>query len=141
MKIRDLMTSNPACCTPDTPLQQVADLMVKHDCGAIPVVDADDDTRAVGIVTDRDIVTRLVAKDQCPLEHTAADAMTSDVHTIDADAGLDALQELMETKQVRRVLVTQHGGHLLGIVAQADLARAGRDRETGDTVQHISQPA
>ncbi|HEU4752254.1 MAG TPA: CBS domain-containing protein, partial [Armatimonadota bacterium] len=58
MQVRDAMTENPACCTPDTPLQEAAALMVQYDCGAIPVVESQQSKKLVGMVTDRDITCR-----------------------------------------------------------------------------------
>ena len=77
---RDVMTVNPACCTPETPLDQVAKLMVQHDCGEIPVIDRAE--HVVGVVTDRDIVTRVVARDKNPMAYTAETCMSDPVVTV-----------------------------------------------------------
>lgn len=77
MLVREIMTVNPACCAESSTLDEVARHMLDHDCGGIPVVDRDD--HPVGIVTDRDIVTRIVAKRLSPFEQTARDCMTSPV--------------------------------------------------------------
>jgi Mg/Co/Ni transporter MgtE len=71
---RDVMTTNPACCTPETPLDQVAKLMVQHDCGEIPVIDRAE--HVVGVITDRDIVTRVIARDKNPMAYTAPSGST-----------------------------------------------------------------
>ena len=82
MQVKEVMTANPACCTADTPLPEVARLMVEHDCGEIPVVQNETKKIPVGVVTDRDIVCRTVAKDRNPLDLTAADCMTRPVVTV-----------------------------------------------------------
>src|SRR5207253_1851546 len=75
MLARDIMTGNPACCTPDTNLENVAWLMLRNNCGAIPVVDSQDSKKPLGIITDRDITCRCVAQGKNPLELTAEDCM------------------------------------------------------------------
>ena len=77
---RDVMTANPACCTPETPLEQVAKLMIQHDCGEIPVIDSAE--QVVGVVTDRDIVCRMVAQGKNPLAYTAEICMSDPVITV-----------------------------------------------------------
>ena len=141
MQVRELMTKSPAVCTPDMNLEKVARLMVEHDCGAIPVVENADNRKAVGIVTDRDITTRIVAKGQNPLQKRAADAMTDAVVSVRPEDSAERAAELMEENQVRRLIVADDGGACLGIVAQADVARRGRDETTGELVEEISEPS
>ncbi len=139
MKVRDLMTSNPATATRDTPLQEVARLMVEHDCGAIPVVESNGQQgRPVGIITDRDITTRIVAKGQNPLEKTARDAMTDSAVTCRADHDLQHCADVMEEKQLRRMIVVDDSGRVAGIIAQADIARHASDEVTGELVEQVS---
>src|SRR5687767_6990770 len=82
MKVSDIMTKDPACCEPETSLQEVAKLMLVNDCGEIPVVDSQRTMRPVGVVTDRDIVIRCVAEGKNPLEADAGDVMSSPVVTV-----------------------------------------------------------
>ena len=143
--ISELMTPDPACCTPQTPIPEVARLMVRHDCGAIPVVENESTRRLLGIITDRDIVCRLVAKDIPVEQATAEQAMTDEVATLTQDATLNDCVHLMSCEKVRRVPVVDGNGRVLGIVAQADLARAGADEpqleeELTDAVEEISEP-
>lgn len=138
MTVQDLMTASPATCARGTSLKDVARMMVDEDCGAIPVVDGA--YQPVGVVTDRDIVVRLVAEGQCPLEKTAVDAMTEQVVTVRANAGTDEAARLMKEHQIRRLVVVDGGGAVAGVVAQADLARTGADRQTGDVVEGVSAP-
>ena len=126
MQVKDVMTATPACCTAETSLQEVANLMVENDCGAIPVVDSEDSNKPIGLITDRDIVCRAVAEGLNPLDLTANDCMTSDVLTVTEQTSFEECCRLMEEKQVRRVPVVDADGALVGIVALADVAREGR---------------
>jgi CBS domain-containing protein len=74
MQVKEIMTLEPASCTPETPLQKVAQLMIENDCGEIPVIDNSDSCIPVGVITDRDIVCRTVAKGLNPLEMTAGES-------------------------------------------------------------------
>src|SRR5207245_9439387 len=76
---RDVMTENPACCAPETPLDQVAKLMRQHDCGEIPVVDPGE--QPIGVITDRDIVCRVVAEGKNPMAYPAEICMSQPVTT------------------------------------------------------------
>ena len=136
MTVQDLMTPSPATCTPDAPLPDVARMMADHDCGAIPVVDGRGEP--VGVVTDRDIAVRVVARDQNPSDKTAADAMSEGAVTVRSNADVGEAAQLMGDRQLRRLVVVGGDGAVVGVLAQADLARAGDDRRTGDVVEDIS---
>src|SRR5215216_4818873 len=123
MNVQAIMTSNPACCIPDTPLPDVARMMVQCDCGAIPVVDNRDSGRLVGIITDRDITCRTVAQGKDPLDLTAQDCMTASVASVTPNDSLQQCEQLMEDRQVRRIPVVDGNGCCCGIVSQADIAR------------------
>jgi CBS domain-containing protein len=140
MTVRDLMTANPAVCTRETGLVDVARLMVDCDCGEIPVIDSETAMHPIGVVTDRDIVCRIVAESRNPADRTAADCMTSPVVTVTPDTGLDVCVNLMEERQIRRVPVVDERGRLVGIVAQSDIARKGNRTLTSDLVREVSQP-
>jgi CBS domain-containing protein len=130
------MTGSPSICRRDTPLDEVARLMRDNDCGAIPVVD---EHEVVGIITDRDIAVRVVAEGLDPRERTAGDAMTSSVITVAPDEDVERAIQMMEDRQIRRIVVSDNGS-IQGIVAQADIARHMPDRETGELVEEISEP-
>jgi CBS domain-containing protein len=141
MKVNEIMTASPACCTPDTSLREVAAMFVDHDCGAIPVVDGEDTRRPIGIVTDRDIACRAIAKGLNALELTARDCMSSPSVTVPEDASLDEAIRLMEDNKVRRLPVVDERGRCIGVVAQADIAlRAGKGK-TAEVVREISEPS
>lgn len=139
MTVNGVMTEDPVCCTADTSLVDVAKLMVDNDCGEIPIVD--EDMHPVGVVTDRDITCRTVAKGINPLELTAADCMTSPCLAITADTDLTECCHMLEDHQLRRLLVVDEDGCLCGIVAQADVAKHASAIETAQVVREISQAA
>ena len=134
---RDVMTPDPACCTPGTTLDEVAKLMAHNDCGEIPIVDPTD--RIVGVVTDRDIVTRVVAEGKNPAAYTAETCMSGHVVTVRADAKLDDVVATMEEHQIRRVPVVDERESCIGIISQADVSREASRRETGDLVREVSR--
>jgi CBS domain-containing protein len=134
---RDVMTPDPACCTSDTNLVEVAKLMVINNCGEIPVVDPDG--QPIGVVTDRDIVCRIVAEGRNPATHEARDAMTQPVVTVRSDASLDQVVATMERHQLRRVPVVDREGLCAGIIAQADVALTSRERDVAHLVREVSR--
>jgi CBS domain-containing protein len=134
---RDVMTPDPACCSPNTTLDTVAKMMVENDCGEIPIVDVSD--RPVGVVTDRDIVCRVVAEGKNPMAHTAEECMTSSVVAVRTDASIDEVISTMEDHQIRRVLVVDEGGCCAGIISQADIAAVEPSKTTGVLVSELSR--
>jgi len=139
MQARDAMTKDPVCCTLDATIAQVARMMVDRDCGAIPVVDDLVARRPIGIITDRDIVVRTLANGLDPLGMSVQACMTAPAVTLLDDARLDECMELLELGQIRRVIVIDHAGACVGIIAQADIARFASKRETGDLVREVSK--
>lgn len=134
---RDVMTSDPACCTPSTSVDELAKLMVQNNCGEIPIIDTSD--RVVGVVTDRDIVCRVVAEGKNPVGYTAEGCMTHPVVTVHEDTPLDDVVKTMEEHQIRRVPVLDDDGCCAGIIAQADVAREGPEHEVAELVREVSQ--
>jgi CBS domain-containing protein len=140
MQVREIMTSNPYCCTADTSLEEVAKAMVAHDCGEIPIVRSASDKTLVGVVTDRDIVCRLVAEGRNPIDESAEAAMSSPVISVRESTPLEECARLMEDNQIRRVPVVNGGGMCCGIVSQADIANNASRKMTADLVKDVSQP-
>jgi CBS domain-containing protein len=134
---RDVMTPDPACCTPETTLDEVAKLMVQNDCGEIPVIDLSD--QVVGVVTDRDIVCRVVAEGKNPMAYTAETCMSEPVVTVPASAPLADVISIMERHQIRRVPVVDDQGACAGIIAQADVAWAETHQEVAKLVREVSR--
>jgi CBS domain-containing protein len=140
-KCSDVMTPEPACCEPGERLTRAAEIMKREDVGAVPVVESMSSRRLVGIVTDRDIVVKVVADGRDVQDATVAEAMTSAPATCREDSEVsDAVRQMAE-RQVRRMPVVDQNGRLTGIIAQADVAtRVHRDETTGALVEAISEP-
>ena len=145
MKANDLMTRNPACVTPDDSARRVAQLMADNDCGCVPVIAGRDDTSVVGVITDRDIAVRGVARGKTP-DTPVRELMTPNAHCCTPDVDVKEVERTMAERQVRRVVVVDTAGRCMGIIAQADLALAaerGRDvsdKELARVVERISEP-
>lgn len=134
-QVRDVMTSNPKSCDSNESVSEAARAMSSQDVGPIPVVDGD---RLVGLLTDRDIVVRVVAEGRDPQSTTVGEVASSDLATVSPDENLDRALQLLAERQVRRLPVVE-GEKLVGIVAQADIARHGDDAQTGQVVEQISE--
>ena len=134
---RDVMTPNPAVCTPTMTLDEVAKLMVHNDCGEIPIVDGSD--QPVGVITDRDIVCRVVAEGKNPTAYTAEQFMSQPIVTVPADTPLDEVVATMEKHQIRRMPVVDEQGSCVGIISQADLAWTGGERQVAELVREVSR--
>jgi CBS domain-containing protein len=137
MNVRQAMTARPRCAAPDTPLSQVAELMDSQDIGAIPVLDGD---RLVGIITDRDIVVRAVAKAKDPRGMSSRDISSGELVTVGPDQDLSDALHLMAENQVRRLPVVDDENRLVGVVSQADIALDAQDKSVGQMVAGISKP-
>jgi CBS domain-containing protein len=136
-RARDIMTKNPKSVRPTDTVQQAAQIMVDEDCGIVPV--CEDNGRLLGVITDRDIVCRLIARGAEMREARARDIMTDEVECITEDETLTSVLRLMSEHQVRRIPVVARGDRLVGIIAMADLAReADVDDELQDTFEDIS---
>jgi CBS domain-containing protein len=135
--VRDLMTPDPRTVERSTTIVEAAHAMREEDVGPIPIVDGD---RLVGILTDRDIVVRVVAEGRDPQSTPVEEIASRELVTVDPDQGIDEAMRLMAEHQVRRLPVCEEDGRLVGILAQADVARHVGDQPTGEVVEHISQP-
>ena len=140
MQVKEVMTADPACCTPETALQEVAQLMIDHDCGEIPVVDNKETKRPIGVITDRDIVCRTVAQGLNPLDLSVADCMTAPCVTVTPEMSVGQCTWIMEDKKIRRVPVVDADGGCCGIVALADIALRGKTGVTAEVVKEVSEP-
>jgi CBS domain-containing protein len=136
-KVREVMTARPRSVTPQTPLNEVAQLMAADDVGSIPVVEGD---RLVGIVTDRDIVVRAIAKDKDTRGMPVSEVSSRELVTVDPEDDLSDALKLMAQHQVRRLAVTEGGERLVGVVSQADVALNTKSKDTGELLEDISQP-
>jgi CBS domain-containing protein len=142
MNVRDIMTPNPACCTPEDTAQRAAMLMKSLDVGAIPIVDTEQDRKPVGIVTDRDLCGSVIAGGLNPTTTRLADFMTREPVCCRPDDDVAQVSALMQARQIRRVPVVDERGACCGIVAMADLAlKAPRDGKVERTIQRVSEAA
>ena len=139
-RVADVMTADVAVCGADSEIYYVARMMDARDVGAIPVVESTDTMKPVGVVTDRDIAIRVVARNQDAKGLRARDVMSANVLAVTPDTCLDDCRRRMEERQVRRVVVVDGNGRVCGIVAQADLARFTPNEKAGELVKEVSQP-
>ncbi len=145
MEAHEIMTRDPAWCTPDHTVRDAARLMQEHDCGCIPVVDDAGAKRLVGVVTDRDLACRCLAAGLGP-ETTVAEVMSVSPSCCAPNDDVQYVERIMEEHQVRRVPVIDEHGCCVGMVSQADLVRAAdrspqvSDREVARMVERVSAP-
>jgi CBS domain-containing protein len=134
--IKDVMTSDPCTIDADKSVAYAAKMMRDEDVGLAPIVEGD---KLIGMLTDRDIAIRVVADGRDPDQVTVGEVASKQVVTIDPQQELDEALRVMAMHQVRRLPVVEEDGRLVGVVAQADVAREGDDKQTGELVQEISQ--
>ena len=136
--IETLMTRDPSCCTPDDGVIECAQRMAKEDVGAVPVVESQDTRRLVGVITDRDLCLSVVAEGRDPAEVSVGDCMTDEVITVTPDDTLDRALELMQQNQIRRLCVVDENFCCIGMLAQADVARAASAAQLKQTLGELS---
>jgi CBS domain-containing protein len=145
MRVDEIMTKGPACCTASDTVERAAQLMDENDCGLIPVVEATNNGRVVGVITDRDIAVRGVAKGK-PSKTHVGELMTAAPFCCKPDARVDDVERVMSDRQVRRVVIVDDDNHCVGVVSQADIALAAEryadvdDRDVARVVERISEP-
>jgi len=138
MQLKEIMTDKVVSVSPDTPVEQVAQLMQKHNIGSVPVCD---NTGIKGIITDRDIVVRGVANGTDPKAIKASDVMTSQVTTANPTMDIREASKLMAHQQIRRLPVVENN-MLVGMVALGDLAvNPNFDMEASEALSDISAPS
>jgi CBS domain-containing protein len=141
MKAQEIMTESPACCTPRDTVERAAKLMAEHDCGCLPVVSDMDAREIVGVVTDRDLACRCLGEGK-GAETEVSEVMSASPSCCTPESDVDEVERIMAEHQVRRVPVVDDSGCCVGMIAQADLARADAEsnREVRRTVERISEP-
>jgi len=135
-QIKEVMTSNPRTVTADSTVAEAARLMRDEDAGIVPIIEGE---RLVGVVTDRDIAIKVAAEGKDPQSTKVTEIAASDLVTIDPQQDLDEALRLMAQHQVRRLPVVEEDGKLVGILAQADVARHADAERTGEVVEEISE--
>jgi CBS domain-containing protein len=133
--VRESMTANPKTIAGDTPVSEAARMMASEDVGSLPVVEGDE---LVGIVTDRDLVVQVVARGKDPDNVRVMDVYTKELVVASPEEPLDEALRRMASEQVRRLPVVDDG-RLVGILAQADVARQAQSESTGQMVEEISK--
>lgn len=139
MRVRDVMRGLVISCGPGTPVRELSWLMLEHDCGSLPVIEATTGD-VVGIITDRDIVLRAVAWGQPTNMLRAEDLMSRPVVTIAPDAALSECASVMAGRKVRRLPVIDRQGRCCGIISRSDLARLRQEREFPCLPKRASMP-
>jgi CBS domain-containing protein len=142
-KANELMTKNPACVTPQSTAQEAASLMEREDVGSLPVVESRESMRLVGIVTDRDLALRILGRGAAGSEPVSTVMSSGSLACVHPEDDLDKVETLMSERQVRRIPVVDENNQIVGVIAQADLAReqgaVGR-KDFGKMLEEISEP-
>jgi len=137
MQAKEIMTRNVECIAPETPIEDAAKRMKSLDVGFLPVCEND---RLVGVVTDRDVVLRVVAEGKKSSECLARDIMTEEVCWCYEDLTVEEVADFMAKKEVRRVLILNRDKRLTGVISIGDLSQArGEQLKAGETMKEISQ--
>ena len=136
-KISELMTQRPRAVTARTTVREAARLMDEEDVGSLPVVDEGE--RLIGIVTDRDVAVRVVARGLDSDTTTVGEVATRDVAALTPEHDLDDALRVMAKEQVRRLPIVIRENQLVGMLAQADVAHLGKEKSTGELVEAISK--
>src|SRR5436305_2637336 len=137
-KIVEVMTERPRAVTREVSVREAARLMEEEDVGSLPVVE--EGARLVGIVTDRDVAVRVVGHGLDPDKTRVGEVASRDLVALTPEHDLDEALAVMARAQVRRLPIVVRENELVGMLAQADIARAGSDKPTGEVVEAISQP-
>jgi CBS domain-containing protein len=135
--VRDAMTEDPRSIAASASVVEAARLMREEHIGSLPITD---DEKLVGMITDRDITTRVVAEAADPNMTTVGDVYSRDLISVEPQKDLEEALQLMARHQVRRLPVVENG-RLIGIVAQADIALRKDEKKTGELVEAISKPS
>jgi CBS domain-containing protein len=135
--VRDAMTEDPRSIGASASVVEAAQLMRQQHIGSLPVTE---DERLVGMITDRDITTRVVAESAVPETTSVGDVYSRDLISVESNKDLEEALRLMARHQVRRLPVVENG-RLVGIVAQADIALSENEKKTGELVEAISEPS
>src|SRR5207248_8673606 len=118
MLVRDIMAENPKLVFPENNLQQAAKIMAEINCGALPVVENNETKKLIGVITDRDITCKGVARGLDPASVPVREIMTVSPVTVSPGTPIEECCELMETRQIRRIPVVDEDGSCCGIVCQ-----------------------
>lgn len=138
--VADLMSRDIDFCTPDCSIQAIACMMADRNVGSIPVVDSTDRMVPIGILTDRDIVIRVIAPGIDPCSVRVDQFMSLDIQTIASNAPLPEAVAMMQRQQLRRLPVVDDTGSLVGVLSLADVARPADAEQNAETIRELSEP-
>jgi len=138
MQVREIMTKNVEAIQTGSTIKEAAEKMKRFDVGAMPVFD---DGEAVGILTDRDITIRAVAEGHDPTRMSVKEVMTKEVIFCREDESVEYAADLMKQKQVRRLLIKDSQGKVVGILSLGDIATRVEKEQAGETIRQVSHPS
>lgn len=142
MKVNQIMSIDPACCTREESAERAASIMRLLDVGCVPIIDDEQSNKLIGIVTDRDLCMNVVADGKDPKNITVEECMTDELICCRSDDEVEKVMTLMQKHQIRRIPVVDNEGHIEGIVATADIALNAEtsSEEIEETLKAISEP-
>jgi CBS domain-containing protein len=135
--VRDAMTAEPRSIGASASVVEAARLMREEHIGSLPIIDNE---QLVGMITDRDITTRVVAEAADPKLTSVGEVYSQDLISVEPESDLEEALLLMARHQVRRLPVVDNG-KLVGIVAQADIALTENEKKSGKLLEAISEPS
>jgi CBS domain-containing protein len=135
MKVQNVMTTNVACCSPDTDLAAAAGLLWKHDCGPLPVTDHEG--KVVGMITDRDICMAAATKNRLASEIPVREVMTGAVHACHINDDIKSAIKTMRNEKVLRLPVVNDDGRLLGILSMNDIMIQTESGKSGLSCEEV----
>jgi CBS domain-containing protein len=139
MKVQEVMTRQPVCCLSQDTVKAVARLLRDEDIGSMPVISDTSSRRLVGIITDRDLVCRIVSEGLDPSTTVIEAFMTRDPVACRPEQSLDSCEKLMQVHQIRRIPVVDREGRCIGILSQADMACFAQPERVQKTITEISR--
>jgi CBS domain-containing protein len=138
MKVKEIMTPEVAFVSSDVLIKKAAEKMEQLDVGALPVIVGEE---VVGMITDRDIVLRSVAQGLDPEKHKVVEALSEGIISCNEEDDIKDVVNLMEDKQIRRVIVKDKGAKVTGIVSLGDLSLNLQKETAGEVIQEVSEPS
>jgi len=140
MKIKEVMSPNPACCLPSDTAQHVAKLMCDRNVGSMPVVVDQQSRKLVGMITDRDLSCSVLAQGLDPKSTPIEKYISLDPIACRDGENIEKCERAMQEHQIRRIPIVDNEDRVIGIVSQADLALRDKPERVSKTVAEISKP-
>jgi CBS domain-containing protein len=141
MRVREVMTRQPICCLSSDTVLAVSKILRDEDIGSMPIVSDSSSRRLEGIITDRDLVCRIVSEGLDPRTTIIESFITRNPVTCRPEQSLESCEKLMQTHRVRRVPVVDKEGRCVGMLSQADVARSEQAEKVHKMVAEISRPS